>query len=333
MSRYNPQFKLPLPVATPYCSANFSETLTNTWISPNSPTPPFPGPDLPSLNIRRHASWWDSSAPWLPYIPVFGLHANVHHEFFSISKTGIIFVDLVTNTWMIDPVRLSQWQEFFFVVHDICCELRRYLLNCLDWECYSLPPNVNYKDLLPLRFDSASDMSNVLMETHDILLEWIGYFNWLCIMFDSLNISSVLSETLKTPSISAFCLYLSKFSNRLRGVCVDFGAGSISEELVQQWVRFHVPCYIILSKAGIDVQKVPSQYTIRSMAARKRSPHLIKRRHYAIEEQGQFLKVWEPPKRIRRDGTNRRYQYFQTFYSSDFDLPDGPVRIYWYKVR
>jgi hypothetical protein len=328
-SQKHPQSKPPLPVATPHCSANFCETLTDTWVSPNFPTPPFPGPDSLSLNIRRHASWWDPSAPWLPYTPVFGLHANAHHEFFSMCRKGIIFIDTPTNTWMTDPVRLAQWQEFFFAVRDICYELRRYLATVLDWEHASHPPEVNYKDLLSLRSDSATGMSMILIKTHDVMLEWIGHFNWLCVLHDSQD-TSLLSETLKTPSFSTFCLYLSKFSNKLRGVCVDFDSDSISVELVQQWIRYHVPCYIITTKAGRDVQKVPSQYTICGIAARKYLPRSNKLCHYAIEEKGQ---IWEPPKKTRRDNLNKRNQYSEVFYSSSFDLHDGPVRIYWYNVR
>jgi hypothetical protein len=323
----------PLPVATPCCSANFCEVSINTWVSPNFPTPPFPGPDSHSLNIRRHASWWDPSVPWLPYTPVFGLHANAHHEFFSISRKGIIFADSFTDAWMTDPVRLAQWQEFFFAVSDICYELRRYLVNVLNWEYPLHPPEVNYKDLLSLRSNSATELATMLSKTHDIMLEWIGYFNWLCVMYDSQVTPPILSEILKTPSFSTFCLYLSKFSNKLRGVCVDFDSDSISVELVQQWIKYNVPCYLITIKAGIKVQKIPFQYTICGMAAHKRTPPSNRLRHYAIEEQGQLLKIWEPPKRTRKNNSNKRSQYLQAFYSSNFYLHEGRVRIYWYKIR
>jgi hypothetical protein len=325
---------LPRPEAVSGCSANYCTTSSgSTWSSPNSLAPPFPLPDFPTLNVRRHASWWNSSSPWLPYIPVFGLHANAHHEFFSISKNGIVEAETVDGTWKINPVRIAQWQEFFISVHDICQELLRYSSILVNEGGVNCPPHLSYEDLLPLRMESAIEMEKILMITHDIMLEWIGYFNWLCVAQTSENDIVKSSTLFQIPRVSSFCCYLSKFSNMLRGVCIDFETHSISVDLVQQWVRYHVPCYIIVNKNGIEVGKIPFQYTIHGMAAQPKSPRSNKLHHYAIEQKTNHIKIWTPPKKARTNNMNKRNQYFNAFYSSDFQLYLGNVRVYWYKVR
>jgi hypothetical protein len=326
------KFLLPLPEAVSGCSANYCKTPSGSiWSSPNSPTPPFPVPDFPALNIRRHASWWEPSSPWLPYIPVFGLHGNAHHEFFSISRNGIVEAESIDGTWRISPVRIAQWQEFFISVHDICQELLRYSPILLNEDGVNCPPHVSYEDLLPLRMESAIEMEKVLMMTHDIMLEWIGCFNWLCVIQAPGNDMLKSSQIFQTPRVSSFCCYLSKFSNSLRGVCIDFESHSIPVDIVQQWVRYHVPCYILVNKNGIEAGKIPFQYTIHGMTAQQRPPRSSKFHHYAIEQKTNHIKIWTPPKRTRVN--NKRNQYFNAFYSTDFQLHLGNVRVYWYKIR
>jgi hypothetical protein len=147
--------------------------------------------------------------------------------------------------------------------------------------------------------ESSVELSKLLMMTHDIMLEWIGYFNWLCVTHASGNntLTLKLSKILKTSRIYSFCQYLSKFSNTLRGVCIDFDLHSISTDLLQQWTRYHVPCHIIVVRNGVAANNIPSQYTVLTMAARKRSPCSSKLSHYAIKQQADRLKIWVPPKR------------------------------------
>jgi hypothetical protein len=318
---------------TSVCGPNYStDNRNNLWISPNFPCPPFPGPFSHDTNDYRHATWWDKSQPWLPYVPVFFLNNNAHHDFFAISHERIIVTDIHSDNWRVDPIRLSQWIEIFLSTRDICYELRRYLASNVMEDGIKTPPDADYASLLSLRVDDSEKLCEELLKIHDLMRAWIGYFNWLTVIASSSR-TPWISETLKTPKVSAFCNYLLQFSDKLRGVCVDYGSSQTNDIPIQQWIQYNVPCYIMLQRNGRPVSGIPPRYTIKSMNAIPRKPHSKKVQHFAIEQNDTVLKVWMPPKRTRATNRNKRRQYAYAFFYSDFETYAGPIRVYWYKSR
>jgi hypothetical protein len=326
---------IPSVNTTSVCGPNYStDNQNNLWISPNFPCPPFPGPFFIRINNYQHATWWDKSQPWLPYIPVFSLNNNSHHDFFAISHEKTIVTDIHNENWRVDPTRLSQWVEIFLSTRDICHELRRYLLSDVIEDGINTPADADYASLLSLRMDNSEKLCDVLLQMHDLMRAWIGYFNWLTAVANSpQNSPSRISETLKAPKVSAFCKFLTQFSDKLRGVCIDYDSSQTHDMPIQQWIQYNVPCYILLQRNGRPVMGVPQRYTIDSMNAIPRKPHSQKIQHFAIEQNDTVLKVWTPPKRTRAVNQNKRSQYAYAFFYSDFQTYGGPIRVYWYNSR
>jgi hypothetical protein len=311
----------------------------NTWVSPNAF--PIPRPNIlesrKNINERRHPTWWDEKRPWLPYIPVFDLSGNAHHELFSVSRADILSKSL-DNRWSASKEKIMEWIQFYEAVKKLCIHVRNRTRLCYSGTVKEEPPEVDYQSLKDITGSTHHEIADSICLMHDGVREWIGYFSWLWLSRGSEQDPLPYSSTLSTPPLTAFIKFLGQFSQTLRGVCIDFSLHPASELHIKQWQKYHVPIHILLKRVGNVIREVPDYLTINGLGAILYIPkHYNKLAQYAIDQNPSKspsnMYMWEPPKSSTRKIESKRQDYIESFLSFQIHTPRRCYQIMWYRQK